>query len=230
MKRISGYLIFCVALILCVVQTYGYNYGDSNGDGYITANDATLLQQKILDRSYVLPVENELNILDLDNNGILSAFDCTLIIQKTLDGSFVFPCESSTATTVETTTETTEITTETEPDRNITIVAEGRNFNATIYDNPAGNMFLEQLPLTIDMEELNGNEKYFYFNDIVFPASGSQVEYINSGDIMLYGNDCLVLFYESFSTPYSYTPIGYVENPTQLSEALGEGNITVTFR
>lgn len=46
---------------------------------------------------------------------------------------------------------------------------------------------------------------------------------------MLYGADCLVLFYESFSTSYSYTRIGAVENVSGLAAAVGRGGVTVSF-
>ena len=52
---------------------------------------------------------------------------------------------------------------------------------------------------------------------------------INAGDLMLYGSNCLVIFYESFSTSYSYTKIGHIDNPEGLAETLGSGNIKVTF-
>lgn len=35
-------------------------------------------------------------------------------------------------------------------------------FTATLLDNPTTRALLEQLPLTVSMEELNGNEKYYY--------------------------------------------------------------------
>ena len=52
---------------------------------------------------------------------------------------------------------------------------------------------------------------------------------IKTGDIMLWGDNCLVLFYENFSTSYSYTKIGYIENPTDFSEALGLDDVAVEF-
>ena len=47
------------------------------------------------------------------------------------------------------------------------------------------------------MSELNGNEKYFYLESAL-PTVSEQVEEIHAGDLMLYGDDCLVLFYQSF--------------------------------
>lgn len=47
---------------------------------------------------------------------------------------------------------------------------------------------------------------------------------------MLYGSSCLVLFYDSFSTSYSYTPIGHIDDADGLAEALGKGGVTVSFQ
>lgn len=110
----------------------------------------------------------------------------------------------------------------------ITVTAGGRTFTATLADSETARAFAERLPLTLDMSELNGNEKYYYL-DGSLPTESGRPGTIHAGDIMLYGSDCLVLFYGTFSTPYSYTRIGAVDNPQGLAEALGGGAVTVTF-
>jgi hypothetical protein len=78
------------------------------------------------------------------------------------------------------------------------------------------------------MKELNDNEKYYYFNHN-FTVDSSVPDMIHAGDIMLYGQNCLVLFYDTFETTYAYTRIGAINDPTGLAEALGAGQATVTF-
>ena len=56
-----------------------------------------------------------------------------------------------------------------------------------------------------------------------------KVGHISEGDIMLYGDSCLVVFYESFDTPYSYTKIGHISDTSGLADALGKDDVTVTF-
>lgn len=80
--------------------------------------------------------------------------------------------------------------------------------------------------ITITMNELNGNEKYYYFSES-FPTETESVSMIHAGDLKLYGSSCLVLFYETFPTLYRYTSLGYVENPEGLAEALGTGSASV---
>ncbi|MDE7242975.1 MAG: hypothetical protein K2O18_03220 [Oscillospiraceae bacterium] len=105
----------------------------------------------------------------------------------------------------------------------------GQTFTATLQDNPTARALLEQLPMTISMAELNGNEKYFYMSDSL-PTNSYRPGNIHAGDLMLYGSDCLVLFYESFSSSYSYTRLGSIDDPTGLRAALGGGSVEVTFQ
>lgn len=101
-------------------------------------------------------------------------------------------------------------------------------FSVKLYDNDTTAAFVSRLPMRLHMSELNGNEKYYYF-PYSLPADSQQVGSVRTGDLMLYGSDCLVLFYQSFTTPYSYTKIGYIENATGLADSLGRGNVDVVF-
>lgn len=108
----------------------------------------------------------------------------------------------------------------------ITIRVNGKEFPAKLYQTETTKSIMQKLPLSITMDELNGNEKYYYFSES-FPTETERVSEIHAGDLKLYGSSCLVLFYESFSTSYSYTSLGYVENPEGLAEALGTGSVCV---
>jgi hypothetical protein len=101
-------------------------------------------------------------------------------------------------------------------------------FTATLYNNPSAAALKAVLPLTIDMTELNGNEKYYNFPSPL-PANASIGGDIKPGDLTLYGGNVLVLFYKSFNTSYSYTKLGYIDNPAGLAAALGNGNVIVKF-
>ena len=111
----------------------------------------------------------------------------------------------------------------------IEIIVGNKTFDATLYETEAAKALVEQLPMTIDMSELNGNEKYYYLDNSL-PTDSGRPPRINTGDLMLYGSSCLVLFYYSFSTTYSYTPLGYIDNPEGLASALGNGDVQVTFQ
>lgn len=112
---------------------------------------------------------------------------------------------------------------------NLQIIIRQQTFLAKLYNNDTTQELIKQMPMTVTMNELNGNEKYYYLSDNL-PTDFQRLSQINAGDIMLYGSDCLVLFYETFSTSYSYTPLGYIEDASGLAQALGSGNIEVTFQ
>jgi hypothetical protein len=101
-------------------------------------------------------------------------------------------------------------------------------FTATLADNPTATAFKALLPLTIKMNELNNNEKYADLSRSL-PINPSVPAGIQSGDLMMYGSRTLVLFYKGFSTSYSYTKIGKIDDLTGLVAALGSGDINVTY-
>ena len=102
------------------------------------------------------------------------------------------------------------------------------SFSVTLADNATAAAFKALLPMTLEMSEMNGNEKYDYLAEDL-PTAASNPGSMQAGDLMLYGSFCVVLFYESFRTSYSYTRIGRVDDASGLAAALGKGNASVTF-
>lgn len=107
----------------------------------------------------------------------------------------------------------------------IQLIINGKTYNAKIEENKTAQSFVNMLPVEYNMNELNGNEKYVYLENTL-PTNQYSPKRIEAGDIMLYGNNCLVVFYKSFDTLYSYTKIGHIEN---LSD-LGNGNVNIKFK
>lgn len=101
-------------------------------------------------------------------------------------------------------------------------------FSATLSDNATARAFAAMLPLTLKMTDVNANEKYYELPNEL-PTNASNPGTIQTGDVMLYGSSGLVLFYKTFSTSYSYTRIGKIDDASGLAAALGAGNVAVTF-
>lgn len=111
----------------------------------------------------------------------------------------------------------------------VEMIVNGKTFDVFCYDNETVKAFVNALPLSLEMKELNGNEKYYYLNNSL-PCAESSVGSVSCGDLMLYGTNCIVLFYKNFHTAYNYTKIGKVSNVHGLAQALGTGTATITFQ
>ena len=101
-------------------------------------------------------------------------------------------------------------------------------FKAAFEDNKTTRALLKKIPVTYTMSELNGNEKYKYLS-YELPTNEKQVKMIHAGDIMLYGSDCIVIFYKDFKTSYSYTRLGKITEPSGLEKAVTKGKVKVQF-
>lgn len=112
--------------------------------------------------------------------------------------------------------------------KKITIQAGEKTFTATLLDNEAAEKFFSLLPLTVTMTDLNRNEKYYRLPQNL-PTNASNPGTIRNGDLMLWGANTVVIFYETFATSYSYTSLGKIDNPTGLKEALGSGDVKVVI-
>lgn len=110
----------------------------------------------------------------------------------------------------------------------VNIVIENQTFHAKLYSNDSTKALIKKLPITMTMNELNGNEKYSYLSEEL-PSSNDYTGNINTGDIMLFNNDCLVIFYKDFSTTYHYTKLGRISDIDNLEKTLSVENVEVTF-
>lgn len=116
----------------------------------------------------------------------------------------------------------------TEEERSMKLWINGAAFDAVLEDNDTARAFAALLPMDLHMTELNGNEKYHYLMSGL-PNAPERVGHIEAGDILLFGDSCVVVFYQSFDTPYSYTRIGRIVSPENLAEQLGAGDVDVGF-
>lgn len=106
----------------------------------------------------------------------------------------------------------------------INAIINGKSYKLNLDSNKTTEELVNLLPLELTMNELNGNEKYAYMDNSLF-TNLYNPKHIEKGDVMLYGDNCLVIFYKSFDTNYSYTKIGHIDN----LDNLGNGSITVKF-
>lgn len=104
----------------------------------------------------------------------------------------------------------------------------GTTLAVTLEDNPTACAFAALLPLKLEMEDLHGNEKYQNLQ-VPLPANPEAVGRVSIGDVMLFGDNCLVIFYKSFATPYRYTRIGRMRDAVPLERVCGGGRVAVVF-
>ena len=104
----------------------------------------------------------------------------------------------------------------------------GSTFTATLEENEAVDALVEMMeqgPVTIQMSDYSGFEKVGPLGTSL-PTSNQQTT-TQAGDIVLYQGNQIVIFYGSNS--WSYTRLGHIDDLTGWEEALGSGDVTVTF-
>ena len=101
-------------------------------------------------------------------------------------------------------------------------------FSATLEENEAVSALVEMMresPVVIQMSDYSGFEKVGSLGTSL-PTSNSQTT-TQAGDIVLYNGNQIVIFYGSNS--WSYTRLGHIDDLTGWEDALGSGEVTVTF-
>ena len=102
------------------------------------------------------------------------------------------------------------------------------SFTATLESNQAAQALVDMMrngPLTLAMQDYTGFEKVGPLGASL-PVSDVQTT-TQSGDIVLYNGNQIVIFYGSNS--WSYTRLGHIDDLTGWADALSSGDVSVTF-
>ena len=101
-------------------------------------------------------------------------------------------------------------------------------FMATLENNAATAALwemLRQAPVVLQMRDYSGFEKVGSLGRDLPTSDSLTTTY--SGDIVLYNGNQIVLFYGS--NTWSYTRLGKIDDLSGWNDALGGGDVTVTF-
>lgn len=127
-------------------------------------------------------------------------------------------------------TEKAEVETEKTGDNTMKIMVGDTTFTAILADNSSAEALKELLsdgPLTIEMSDYANMEKVGPIGTSL-PRNDEQIT-TGAGDIILYQGTSLTIYYDVNS--WNFTRIGKIHGVTkeELLEALGDGDVTVTF-
>lgn len=110
----------------------------------------------------------------------------------------------------------------------MTLQIGNNTFTATLENNDAVDALVDMMreaPIVIQMSDYSGFEKVGSLGTSL-PASNKQTT-TQSGDIVLYNGNQIVIFY-GFNS-WSYTRLGRIDDLSGWEDALGSGDITVTL-
>ncbi len=114
------------------------------------------------------------------------------------------------------------------PEGDLTLFVNDKTFSVALERNSTSNVFCYMLPVTFSMNDYGGIEKYHYL-DANIPGEPQTVD-AKKGDIMLYEDNCIVIFYEDAGEQEGYTVLGHILNTDTLEDALGSGDTEVSIK
>lgn len=121
-------------------------------------------------------------------------------------------------------------------DSQITITVNGKSFVVELADTKAAQQFAKSLPQTISTRSLNGRELYADIAGWTFTNQSEPSGLMEAGDIMLQGENRLIIFYNTDTSNDMLTRIGrvrekdiaaFAEAVTKAVAAADGGKITV---
>lgn len=104
----------------------------------------------------------------------------------------------------------------------LTLSSGSSAWELVLEDNASATALRTLLPLSLPLQDVNGNEKYARLPRPL-PTAPESPGLVRAGDVMLWGDDGLVIFYRTFRTSYRYTRLGCIGNISGLDAAFGPG-------
>ncbi len=97
------------------------------------------------------------------------------------------------------------------------VTIDGKQYTATSESTKAAENFLNNLPLSLEMIEINENEKrgYTYFK---LATDAKKLGKVEIGDILLSGDSYVIIATKTFKTSDKYTKIGHIQNLGTVSK------------
>ncbi|MDE6259827.1 MAG: DUF362 domain-containing protein [Oscillospiraceae bacterium] len=111
----------------------------------------------------------------------------------------------------------------------ITLSFNGRAYTATLADNPSAKAFaalLKDGPLTVSTRDYGNFEKVGSLGTEL-PRTDEQIT-TAPGDIILYQGNQITVYYAQ--NTWNFTRLGRIDDPSGLREALGSGDVEITFQ
>ena len=111
----------------------------------------------------------------------------------------------------------------------ITLSFNGHTYTATLADNPSAKAFAELLedgPLTVSASDYGNFEKVGSLGRSL-PRTDEQIT-TAPGDIILYQGNQITVYYAK--NTWNFTRLGQIDDPSGLREALGNGDVDITFQ
>ena len=200
-------IIICIFMIILLLAIIGWNIAYSNqNENFNETNTENNINTSHTDNILVKDSQNSESSDSIEENN----------------------SENSIANSEETIEEGSETMDNQKEEIKINLIINNKTFTATLNNNETVKELISMFPMTLHMSDLHANEKYNYLNSNLTTNSNAPGR-IHAGDIKLFGNNCLVVFYDSFATSYSYTDLGKVDDVDGFVSELGSGNVTITF-
>jgi hypothetical protein len=94
-------------------------------------------------------------------------------------------------------------------DMNVKI--EGKSYKAKSTSTVTTKTFIENLPLTLQMNDVDGNQKYgcMYYK---VANESTKTNKVKKGDILLSGESCVIIAYADFKSINKYVVLGHIDN------------------